>query len=233
VRSFPLAAAAVLLGLIVVSGCDAADLDATDLASSAAPTSAPATSAGTSAPATSAAPSRKPAKATSSAAPTTSAPAPTGTPSPTAMATDTAGGAVTGVPRSYADAAAHLKAVAGTSYHDLARFSTPGDSIYCVLQDPYVPVSCELRTGAIRDPGVCGQSMSDSVGRIQLGDDGAVPQCNTDTIREPGAKVVGPPALVDAGNIECAVEKIGVTCVNTRTHGGFFLTPGKYATFSH
>ncbi|GAB2988502.1 hypothetical protein [Nocardioides montaniterrae] len=225
------AAAAVLLGLIAVSGCDAATLDATDASST-----APALTAQPSVPSspTSTPRTKKPSRRPATSAPATD-PAPTGEPKPTAMATDTAnpGARSAGVPTTYAAAHARLAALRSVHHPTLARFSTPGDAVYCVLRDPYIPVSCELRSGAIRDPGVCGQSMADSVGRIQIGDDGAVPQCNTDTIREPGAPTVAPPSVISNGSITCAVERIGVTCVNTRTHAGFFLTPGKYAAFSH
>jgi hypothetical protein len=153
----------------------------------------------------------------------------------TAVATNTANagtGSTAGVPTTYAAASARLAALRSAPHRALNRFTTTGDVVYCVLRSSTIPTSCELRTGAIDDPQVCGQSMTEAVGRIQLGDDGAVPECNSDTIREPGATIVAAPAVITSGSLECAVEKIGVTCVNTRTRAGFFLTPHKYATFS-
>lgn len=223
-RSLP--AAAVLIAITALSGCNAAHLDATDTSVSSSPSvSAPVPTRATS-----------PAAPTTSAAPATTAPThSSGTPTVTAVATNTANagsGSTSGVPMSYAAASARLDALRTAPHRPLDRFSTTGDAVYCVLHSTSIPTSCELRTGAIPDAGVCGQSMADSVGRIQLGDDGAVPECNTDTIREPGATVVAAPAVVTYGSLACAVERIGVTCVNTRTRAGFFLTPGKYATFS-
>lgn len=220
---------AALVGLLVVSGCDATDLTKTGHHHRLPyPTSAKAT----------ASPARSPHATRSPTAPTTppatkhTPTGSTGAPKPTAVATNTSGGGSAGVPTSYAAAAARVAALGSAPHSSLTRFTTTGDSVYCVLRDPSIPTSCELRSGAIHDPGVCGQSMADAVGRIQLGDDGAVPECNSDTIREPGAHVVAAPAVVTSGSLECAVERIGVTCVNTRTKAGFFLTPGKYATFS-
>ncbi|HJQ03934.1 MAG TPA: hypothetical protein VJ872_00690 [Nocardioides sp.] len=226
---FLVAAAAVLIGSIAVTGCDASNLDASNVPAGSPSLTLPVPSA-TSA---TAAPTR-PTRPTSSA-PTTTAPTqPSGTPTVTAVATNTANGSGTtaGIPTSYAAASSRLAALKSAPHRALDRFSTTGDVVYCVLRSSSIPTSCELRTGAIDDPGVCGQSMSDAVGRIQLGDDGAVPECNTDTIREPGAATVAAPAVVTSGSLECAVEKIGVTCVTTRTRAGFFLTPHRYATFS-
>jgi hypothetical protein len=223
-----------LIGSVLLSGCDATDITQHPRARTPFPTAVSSATSASSAPTAPTAPS--------TAAPTRSAtgslsstPRGEGTPSVTAVATNTANagsGSTAGVPTTYAAAAARLAALHGAPHRALNRFTTTGDAVYCVLRDRYVPTSCELGRGAVRDPAVCGQSMTDSVGRIQLGDDGAVPECNSDTIREPGATVIAAPAVVTSGSLECAVEKAGVTCVNTRTRAGFFLTPGKYATFS-
>lgn len=222
-----------LLGSIALTGCDAAHLDASNV-----PAASPAFSvSGMPSPSSSSSlpdSMTHPSHATPTVPATTAPTRPSGTPTVTAVPTNTANGSgsTTGVPTTYAAAAARLAALQGAPHRALSRFSTTGDVVYCVLRSSTIPTSCELRTGAINDPGVCGQSMSDAVGRIQLGDDGAVPECNTDTIREPGATTVAAPAVVTSGSLECAVEKLGVTCVNTRTRAGFFLTPHRYATFS-
>ncbi|WP_141013506.1 hypothetical protein [Nocardioides sambongensis] len=121
--------------------------------------------------------------------------------------------AASGAPTNYPEAQARVSALRGGNARDLRRFSTPGDRIYCVLADPVLGTACELRSGAITDPEVCGGGVADAVGRIELIGAGAVPQCNTDTIREPGAPTVRPAALVGRGGVLCAVEEIGVTCV--------------------
>lgn len=224
---FLVAAAALLLGSIAVAGCDAAHLDASNV---------PASSPAVTLPVPTSASAQPTHRASAVTVPPTTAPTqPSGTPTVTAVATNTANagtGSTAGVPTTYAAASSRLAALRSAPHRSLDRFSTTGDVVYCVLRSSSIPTSCELRTGAIDDPAVCGQSMTEAVGRIQLGDDGAVPECNSDTIREPGATVVSAPAVVTSGSLECAVEKIGVTCVNTRTRAGFFLTPHKYATFS-
>lgn len=136
-----------------------------------------------------------------------------------------------GVPTTYAEALGRVNDLRGGNAQELRRFSTPGDRVYCVLEDPVLGTACELRGGAIDDPEVCGGGVADAVGRIELIGAGAVPQCNTDTIREPGASTVRPAALVGRGGVVCAVEGIGVTCVRDSTEQGFFLAPGRYATF--
>ncbi len=168
------------------------------------------------------------------ASPTTTAPPTTtdttsepGTPS----ATTEAPVDVTVAPTTYVEAQAHLDAARESGETAADRFSTPGDVVYCVLEHEFIAPSCELLLGAVKDPKVCGNAQSDFVGRVELTARGAFPQCNTDTIREPGAQVVRPNAVVTGGGIECAVEPIGVTCVDPATQSGFFLTQGKYTTF--
>ena len=174
------------------------------------------------------------ASASASTAETSSAP-----PSESAQTTGTAESAqtrepvdLTVAPTTYDEGLAHLEAAADAGGESTAdRFSTPGDAIYCVLEHEFIAPSCELLVGAIKDPQVCGNAPSEFVGRIELTRNGASPQCNTDTIREPGAKVVRPTAVVGSGGVRCAIEPIGVTCVDAATLSGFFLTQGKYTTF--
>ncbi|MEQ6900758.1 hypothetical protein [Nocardioides sp. YIM 152588] len=211
---------AVLLGSVLVAGCDA----------STEPTAVTVPAEET----TSAAPT------TTSVAPTTEAPEPETTgaaPSAQAGGSDGpaepdedsgSGGAAR--PATYAEAEKRITAqiTAGATLSADVRFSTPGDAVYCLLEGF---IACELGSGAVADPEVCGSALGDAVGRIEITDQGALPQCNTDTIREPGAPTVSPPAVVTAGAVTCAVERIGVTCVDESTRTGFFLTPGDYATF--
>lgn len=137
---------------------------------------------------------------------------------------------LTRAPETYDDALAHIEAAGVDGSNTTSkRFSTPGDVVYCVLQHEFIPASCELSVGMIKDPPVCGNAPSDFVGRVALSDRGAEPECNTDTIREPGAPVVQPSGVVEAGGVTCAVESIGVTCVDG-SHG-FFITQGDYAVF--
>lgn len=137
---------------------------------------------------------------------------------------------LTRAPATYDEALAHIEAAGIDGSNTTSkRFSTPGDVVYCVLQHEFIPSSCELSVGMIKDPPVCGNAPSDFVGRVTLSDRGAEPECNTDTIREPGAPVVQPSGVVEAGGVTCAVESIGVTCVDGSS--GFFITQGDYAVF--
>lgn len=151
---------------------------------------------------------------------------------PTFAGTATDAPAADGVPGTYAEARARIDTLRGSAGTPaaLSRFSTPGDAVHCVLGDEVLGTACELRRG-IRDPEVCSGALGDAVGRIELIRAGAVPQCNTDTIREPGARVVRPAGLVARAGVVCAVERIGVTCVEDARDVGFFLAPGRYATF--
>lgn len=137
---------------------------------------------------------------------------------------------LTRAPATYDEALAHIDAAGVDGSNSTAkRFSTPGDVVYCVLQHQFIPSSCELSVGMVKDPPVCGNAPSDFVGRVSLSDRGAEAECNTDTIREPGAPVVPPSGVVEAGGVTCAVESIGVTCVDG-SHG-FFIAQGDYAVF--
>ena len=72
----------------------------------------------------------------------------------------------------------------------LKKFVTPSGNIYCTSA-PAGPKGCEINVGAVKDPDVCsGTPVSDRVGRIEFQHGRAVPVCNTDTIRKPGAKVL-------------------------------------------
>jgi hypothetical protein len=160
----------------------------------------------------------------SSAETSESAPRPTGTPTATA---DTGRG-----PTTYGAAVDRIDRADDTRV-TAARFATPGDSVYCLLEDDVIGPSCELRTGFIEEESFCGGGATNGVGRIETLDGRAQPVCNTDTIREPGARVVGPVAVVVArgGAVRCVVEQLGVTCVDTAARTGFFLTPGEYHVF--
>ena len=213
-----------VLGL--AAGCGGGD-DSSDAGSDASAPDSMSTSPGLP-PATSTAPTPTP--TTTSA--TASASSPTA-PTPSAPTSTVPPVDIGQPPTTYAEAQAHVQAARtdGTT-RDLTRFSTPGDAIYCQLKaTKYLAPSCELRSGAIKDPQVCGQAPSEFVGRVAIRRSGAEPECNTDTIRRPGADTVAPTALVTSGNISCVVEDIGVTCIDTSLQKGFFLTPGAYGVF--
>jgi hypothetical protein len=135
-------------------------------------------------------------------------------------------------PASYDDAAERIDAIEralGTK--SVTRFVTPGDVVYCLLDDPVIGPTCELGNGFITDPEVCGSDSTDRVGRIETFNGKPRPVCNADTIREPGAEVISPAAVVVDGDVACGIEPFGVTCIDRATEVGFFLGKGEYHVF--
>ncbi len=136
-------------------------------------------------------------------------------------------------PATYDDAIDRINAVAtqGATVFE-TRFVTPGDDVYCLLDDPVIGPSCELGNGFITDAEVCGSDSTDRVGRIETFNGKVRAVCNADTIREPGTKVVRPTAAVVAGDVTCGVERFGVTCIDRVAGMGFFLGKGEYHVFT-
>lgn len=212
-----------------LAGCGSEGGDADDVPTittrPSATTSSPATP-GSTAPSTgTSAPSEPPTTQTSDPAPTE-----TGSgPSPEPPTDEPVG------PTTYAEARARIAEVGDVAPAPVtaSRFSTAGDVVYCLLDDPVIGPACELRTGFVKDEEVCGSGAADGVGRVETFEGKAVAVCNTDTIREPGSDELGAPAVVTVtgGGIDCAVERAGVTCVETRARTGFYLGPGEYHVF--
>jgi hypothetical protein len=139
-----------------------------------------------------------------------------------------------GIPRTYDAALRHFRKASGP-VRSLKKFVTPSGNIYCALKMPGIPTGCELSQGAIRDPDVCpGNPVSEYVGRLEFHRGHAVPICNTDTIRTPGARTLayGEIAHIDGWHYACLSEEIGVTCINEDKADGFFLHRGEYVTFN-
>jgi hypothetical protein len=158
--------------------------------------------------------------------PTESAESPSATPSPVVDLSQP--------PTTAAEAQAHLDAAlqAGAP-QELRRFESKDSSYYCSLGDRFVPPSCEILEG-VKDPAVCADSPGQKVGRIELTRRGWQPFCNTDTIRMPGAPVLpdGGVATWPALSVQCAMEAIGITCLETGNQQGFFFGPGRYQVFA-
>lgn len=231
-RSF--GTATVLITLLALTGCGDGGGDADDVPTITTRPSTPASSAPT--PATT-----MPTEPTEPTEPSTSAPQTTAPPTATMTPTETETGPspeppndTTVGPTTYEEGLARIEAVdaAPSAGVTAIRFSTPDDVVYCLVDDPVIGPSCELRTGFIKDDRVCGGGAAEGVGRIETFEGEARPVCNTDTIREPGARVVSAPAVVTAGgDVDCAVERAGVTCVDTGAGAGFFIGPGEYHVF--
>lgn len=223
-----LGTAALLLALAALTGCGAGDGDPDDVPTittrpsasrSAKPmeTATQLPSAASTPPVTTVSPTAPPATGTTESGPSPEPP------------TDDPGG-----PTSYDDAQTRIAEVGAASTQEVVaaeRFSTTKDVVYCLLDDPVIGPSCELRTGFVKDDAVCGSDIADGVGRIETYKGRARPVCNSDTIREPGAPVVAAPAVVASGPITCAVESVGVTCTDAGSHTGFFIGPREYHVF--
>jgi hypothetical protein len=139
-----------------------------------------------------------------------------------------------GIPRTYDAALRHFAQAKGTE-HAYKKFVTPSGNIYCALKMPGIPTGCELNQGTIKDPGACpGNPVSEYVGRVEFHRGRAVPICNTDTIRTPGARTLkyGDIAHIPGWHYACLSEEIGVTCINENKTEGFFLHRGEYVIFN-
>ena len=158
-----------------------------------------------------------------SAPPETESPSPTETPEPPAD--------LTAPPTTYEEAEGHIAASSATP-RELGTFQSGDEKFYCTFNDEFIPPSCEI-LDAIRDPETCAGSPSPGVGRMELTRQGWAPQCNTDTIRQPGATVLeaGGVATWPSVSVECVLEGIGLTCLSTDDRKGFFLGPGRYQVF--
>lgn len=226
---------ALAVGLApVLTGCGSDGGDADDVPTittrPSTPDSATSTAdTATSAPNTATSAANTATSAPNSATSSESEPPPTETAGPSPEPpTDAPGG-----PTSYGAAANRIQRVGAAPSGEVVatdRFSTPGDVVYCLLDDAVIGPTCELRTGFIQDDEVCGGA-AEGVGRIETFEGRARPVCNSDTIREPGSVVVDAPAVVANGKITCAVESIGVTCTDDDARTGFFLGPREYHVF--
>ncbi len=139
-----------------------------------------------------------------------------------------------GIPRTYDAALQHFGNAKGRE-RAFKKFVSPSGNIYCSLKLRGFPTGCEIGTGAIKDPDVCsGVPVSQYVGRIEFHRGHAVPVCNTDTIRTPGARKLkyGDIAHIPGWHYACLSEEIGVTCINENRADGFFLHRGEYVIFN-
>jgi hypothetical protein len=112
---------------------------------------------------------------------------------------------------------------------------SPSGNIYCALKVRGMPTGCEINQGTVKDPDACGDNpVSKYVGRIEFHRGRAVPICNTDTIRTPGARTLkyGDIAHIDGWHYACLSEEIGMTCINENKTEGFFLHRGEYVIFN-
>jgi hypothetical protein len=130
-------------------------------------------------------------------------------------------------PTTYAEALAHVQAARDVSAGGASgprRFTSPSGNIYCDLDF----AACEIQDGKVDDPSACPGGMTTRVGRIELQGNQPVAVCNTDTIVQPGAPVLGYGQSVTTRDTQCVSERIGITCVARGAETGFFLAKGTY-----
>jgi hypothetical protein len=148
--------------------------------------------------------------------------------------TSLAAGRQRGAPHSFAEANARIDAarVAGGV---ASSFRSPSGNIVCVTGASDPRASCEVAAGRSTPPlpSICPSDGPQTIGRIELGSAGAVPVCNSDTIRQgsPAPLPYGSRTDPSLGSIACVSEQAGMTCVDTSTQHGFFLARGTFVTF--
>ena len=136
------------------------------------------------------------------------------------------------IPRTYDAALAHFRNAPGV-VRKLKRLVLPSGNIYCAVKVSGLPTGCEISEGAIKDLDACADNpVSKYVGRVEFHGGHAVPVCNTDTIRTPGAPTLAYGDIARKGGFACLSEAIGVTCINLNEADGFFLHRGEYVTFN-
>lgn len=170
----------------------------------------------------------------SSATPSTTVQATPASPSPSGVPTSLAVGRQRGAPHSYAEAKARIDgAPAAAGVTD--RFRSPTGNIVCAAGGSSRPLAaCEVEQGRIDPPlpSICPPDGPKDIGRIELGESGAVPVCNSDSIREGGEPELPYGSRTAAtGSVSCISEEFGVTCVDSSTQHGFFLARGTFVTF--
>ena len=135
-----------------------------------------------------------------------------------------------GIPRTYDAALAHFDV--SNDMRPQRKFVTPSGNIYCNVGTSG-PKGCEINVGSVQDPDACpGNPVSDRVGRIEFQRGRAVPVCNTDTIRKPGAQVLPYGSATKFGRYACLSQTIGVTCIHLKRTEGFFIRKGEYVIFN-
>ena len=164
-----------------------------------------------------------------SSVPTVTAPA-TATVAPTLAV-----GKLRGAPRNFAEASARV-AKAPVAAAAASSFVSPTGNIFCAVSSDSTSVACEVSGGRIPAPASAPCPAGDGardIGRVELSAEGAIPVCNSDTIRASGAGKLayGQRSAAPGTGFSCLSETYGVTCVDTAGKHGFFLARDTFATF--
>jgi len=158
---------------------------------------------------------------------------PTSAPTATGVPTALAAGRQRGAPRSFAEAKTRIDAARpAASVTD--RFRSPTGNIVCQRSADSPTAACEVARGRIDPPlpSICPAGGPQDIGRIELGPGGALPVCNSDTIRTGSEPELGYGRRTQpSGTTACLSESFGVTCIDETGRHGFFLARDTFVTF--
>lgn len=129
--------------------------------------------------------------------------------------------------------AAAAKVAAGDAT-SMSRFQSPSGNIYCDMTSQYR--ACELGEGGVPGPtndpqSGCMDGFSTTVRSVKFTTRGTQKVCNTDTIRSNTAATLAYGSVARSGSIACLSERSGMTCVDTDSGVGFFLSRARISTF--
>lgn len=167
---------------------------------------------------------------TSAATPT---PVPTASAASVTIPTALAAGPQRGAPKSFDEAKRRIDAAKpAAGVRD--RFQSPSGNIVCRRSTDSSAAACEVAQGRVPPPlpTICRAGRPKDIGRIELGSSGAVPVCNSDTIRLGSEPKLGYGARTEpSGTTACLSEESGVTCIDEAGRHGFFLARDTFVTF--
>ena len=167
---------------------------------------------------------------TSAATPT---PVPTASAASVTIPTALAAGPQRGAPKSFDEAKRRIDAAKpAAGVRD--RFQSPSGNIVCRRSTDSSAAACEVAQGRVPPPlpTICRAGGPKDIGRIELGSSGAVPVCNSDTIRLGSEPKLGYGARTEpSGTTACLSEESGVTCIDEAGRHGFFLARDTFVTF--
>jgi hypothetical protein len=177
---------------------------------------------------------------TSGPVPTQTAPAPsptTSSPSTSPVPTALSVGRHRGAPTSFDAAKERINSttrVADGAPGIGAGFRSPSGNLVCAAGTGETRLACEVAKGRVAPPlpTICPSDGPKDIGRIELRREGAVPVCNSDTIRTGReAELAYGTRTPPGGPLACLSETSGVTCIDAAGGHGFFLARDTFVTF--
>lgn len=118
----------------------------------------------------------------------------------------------------------------------LVTFRSPSGNIFCTIAPDTSANGCELTRVRLtpHEVDLCDPELGEAtVGRVVFLDGRTVAQCNTDTFQTPDPAVLeyGRITRVAGGLLNCLSRPIGMTCVDTDSRHGFFISTDGYKLF--